>query len=293
MTQYSCYTLSELGGSRMDALRGPVGKWLLSAVYLSVWVGLSLLLPWGLGSWLIAVHLSFAAWLYLSNDSRYGRSTEIRPLTPWDVPDYRFFRGQLRAACQDLGLPREPVWAVADEDELNAWAVSGRSGVVVFTRKMLRTLPPDEVLAVAGHELFHLRSRDSLPAIVGGAWLMLVGQFSAWCQTTGRNLNGLMALPFLVLALVLDLVLWIVGYLADIVLATRSRSAEHLADLAGARITSVDTMCAALQRLDQQRQVGRKSEQRRWSPAWLYERLHASHPPTPERLAYLRGGEDL
>lgn len=272
----------------MDRVRGPIGKWLLSTLYLGVWVGLSLLLPWGLGKWFVLIHLLFAAWLYLTHDSRYGRSALIRPLTPWDVSDYPSFRANLQAASQTLGLRREPLWAVVNREELNASAIGGSRGIVVFTTGLLRTMSDAELLAVAGHELCHVRSHDSLPAIVGSAWLLMVGRLSGWCRQTGRG-RGLTQVLLQLLSLFLDLVLWVMGYLASVILAKRSRTAEHLADRAGARVTSVATMCAALERLERVDQGGTsRDELPRWSMEWMQQRLHASHPPTAERLAYLQ-----
>lgn len=272
----------------MELWRGPVGKWLLSAVYAGVWVFLSLLLPWGLGPWFVAVHVLYAAWLYLRHDVNYGRHSTIRPLTPWDVRDYAAFRQRLRAASEAVGLTQEPVWAVAEESELNAWAVGGRRGVIVFTTGLLRAMPDEELLAIAGHELAHLRSRDVVPALVGAAWLFLVGQVSRWCHGIGRVLPYVGGL-FLLISLGLDLISMAMGWLAGAVLAKRSRTAEHHADRMGARVTSVATMCAALTRLEERfRQEHTRKEPTRWTMEWVLERLHASHPPTEDRVAYLQ-----
>lgn len=273
----------------MDILFGSWVKWILSVFYLGLWVALSLAVPWPLGPWLVGIHLCYSVWIYLTQDTRYGRSVPIRPLTPWDVPDYSTFRARLQEACARAGLSREPVWAVLEDAEPNAFAVGGRRGVVVFTGGLLAQLSQEELLAVTGHELHHLASRDAIPAIVGGAWLFLAGNFSAWLRKTGDSLQGFMAFPFLVLSLFLDAIVWIVGWFASVVLARRSRSAEHMADEAGARLTSVAAMCSALERLEEHGQKEwSRGKPARWSMEWLQERLHASHPPTPARVAYLR-----
>lgn len=264
-------------------------KWSLSMLYLAGWVALSLAIPGGFGPWLVGIHLLYATWLYLTMDTSYGQASDIRPLTAWDVPDYDAFRARLKNACEQAGLRHEPVWAVLEEPELNAFAVGGRRGIVILTTGLLQNLPSDELLAIIGHELCHLRSHDALPAVVGGAWLFLVGRFSAWCQEAGRALYGFAAFPFLALSLAVDVACWLLGWVASVVLAKRSRGAEHLADAAGAALTSVDTMCAALERLEQNRRAEWvRPEAKRWSPEWLTERLHASHPPTAQRVSYLR-----
>ncbi|HYG59418.1 MAG TPA: M48 family metalloprotease, partial [Symbiobacteriaceae bacterium] len=106
-------------------------------------------------------------------------------------------------------------------------------GMVVFTAGLLRHMKPDELLAVAGHELRHLRTRDSLPALLGGSWLMVLGELSFWLRGVGRSLAeggsfvGIFAVVFQLCALVLDAALWLAGWAASAVLATRSRYNEH------------------------------------------------------------------
>jgi heat shock protein HtpX len=231
---------------------------------------------------------------YLQQESWFGAGLKVRPLTPWDVPDYAAFRQQLKAACEEMGLPREPVWVVIDEESPNAVAVGGRRGLVGFTKGLLRGHPQEEILAVTGHELKHLAARDSLPAIVGGAWLGLLGRISYLLEDVAAATPGVVAGLIRLFSLVLDIALWLAAWVAEAVMAHRSRGEEHLADLAGARLTSAETMIGALERLERWDKEHHTiiPSYARWSPGWIAWKLYASHPPTPDRVRYLRAAAE-
>ncbi len=194
---------------------------------------------------------------------------------------------RLNETAAALGLSRPPIWAVLESDEVNAMAIGGIRGVVVFHSAMLKQFPPAELLAVAGHELSHIRSRDSLPALVGGSWMSVVGRLSGFLSRAGeRSTHWVIAIVSL-LGLLLEICLVVVGWVAEAVLSKRSRLAEHVADMTGARVTSAGTMIAALSRLEAIKPA-RESGEPRWSPLWIAQRLHASHPPREARIAYLQ-----
>lgn len=263
-------------------------KWLLGLVYL----GLSFLLVWLLPLWLrlplLAIFILYFAWQYLTAETAAGRAMNLRPLTRWDVPADPHFLDRLESAAREAGLRRPPVFAVADDEWVNAYAVGGRQGLVVFTTEILKRLPPDELLAVAGHELQHLAGQDSMPALIGGSLMAVIGQLARLLQSSADAAHGNWVAGILgLLGLAIDLCLWAVGWVAEAFLAKRSRIQEHLADLAGARLTSTTSMINALSRLEEIH-PSRKPSGGRWSSAWIAQRLHASHPPTPERIAYLQ-----
>jgi Zn-dependent protease with chaperone function len=270
-------------------MRVVVLRWGLAVLYIALVLMLLLLFPVWLWAPLLAAWVGYAAWSYLTFESFYGATTKIRPLTPWDVPDYADFRQRLTAACEELGLKREPVWAVELDDYPNATAVGGPRGMVVLTQELLRLHPQEELLAVVGHELKHLAARDSLPALIGGSWLGLMGWIGAWLDDLAHNMPGVFAAAVKLVALVLNLSLWIIAWVAQVLLARRSRMEEHLADLAGARVGSPAAMIGALERIhrwEEEKHVIR-SRSTRWSPAWITEQLHASHPPHADRVAFL------
>lgn len=273
----------------MDRLRSAGLKWGFAAVYLLLCLSLVLLFPDWLRPVIVVAYLLYALWNYLTLETDFGQSVPIRPLTRWDVPNMSGFREELTRACEAAGLRREPIWAVMYDEQPNAMALGGRRGLVVFTTQLLRTFPPAEILAVAGHELNHLASRDSLPPVLGGTLLHLVGTLSAYVQEAGEVTRGTFAAPFLlVVSLLLDVSLRVVGWVAHAFLARRSRFQEHQADLAGARLSSAAAMISALDRLEQVSGRRDRPAVAKWSPAWIAQELHASHPPTKERIAYLQ-----
>gem|GEM_PF-5002517 len=263
-------------------------KWGLGLLYLGIAFLLLLVLPsWLRWPLLVLFLLSFIQ-TYFTQERSAGRYYNLRPLTRWDVPGDPTFLQRLDEASDSLGLRRRPVWAVAESDWMNAMAVGGTRGVVVFTTAMLKQMPPDELLAVAGHELSHIRSRDSLPALVGGSWMGTIGQFSELLARTGSGGRGHWAAGIVgLIGIFLDMLLLVVGALAEAVLAKRSRLQEHMADLTGARVASLGAMIAALSRLEAVH-PSRASNEPRWSPVWIAQHMHASHPPTPERIAFLQ-----
>jgi Zn-dependent protease with chaperone function len=274
----------------VTALRKAGLKWGLAVIYLLLCVPLIWLFPGWLRLTVVVAYVLYFLWNYLTVETEYARSLPVRPLSRWEMPHAGQFRAQLTEACREAGLRREPIWAVVYDEVPNAIAVSGRRGLVIFTTALLRSFPPEEVLAIAGHELNHLADRDSLPAILGGTWLGLLGYISASLRRAGDSMrNTLMAPVCVILALIFDVCIFVLGWVAEAVLSKRSRFQEHQADLAGARLTSVATMSSALARLEQKVGTMRPPERAaRWTPAWVADKLYASHPPTAERIAYLQ-----
>jgi Zn-dependent protease with chaperone function len=273
----------------VNALSKAGVRWGLAVVYVAVFLPLLWLIP----SWLRPVigvaYVLYFLWNFFSVETRYGRAIAIRPLSRWEMPNCVEFRSQLSEACRVAGLRREPIWAVMYAEQPNAMAVGGRRGLVIFTTTLLRKFPPEEVLAVAGHELSHLASRDSLPAMLGGSWLSLLGMISALAGQAGQAARRSFAGPVLLLfSVVVDFCTWVLGWVAEAVLAHRSRFQEHQADLAGARLTSAGTMISALQRVEELAGSRTPLTAGRWTPGWIAEKLYASHPPTAQRVAYLQ-----
>jgi Zn-dependent protease with chaperone function len=263
----------------MSDWRSPIFKWGLAGVYLVICSTPLLLFPRWAWPWLLIVIALGVVWNYWTWEESAARALDARPFTRWDVPDYPAFRQRLARGCAAAGLKREPIWAVTHSKACNAMAVGGRRGMVIFTTALLKAHPPEELLAIAAHELRHLADRDSLPGIVGGVWLRLFA-FIAKALTMFR-----WTVP---LGMLLGLLVNGVAWVGRSVLGTRSRHDEHMADLAGARLTSAATMIAALQRLHAaNRERFGPSEPPAWSPLWITQRLHASHPASEQRVQFL------
>ncbi len=258
-------------------------QWTIALVFVGLSVVPVLFLPTWIKYWVIVYTCVSLLWNYLTWESSVARGLHLRPLTSWDISDLAGFKDRLREAGQSLRIKGHPVLTVVASKAPTAVAVTGRRGLIIFSTSLLKHLSPEEVLAVAGHELHHIAARDGLPAMVGLAvfralgWLVFAGHF----------------IPLVnLLAAVANLLLIALSFVAVAVLAQRSRLQEHEADLAGARLTSADVMISALNKVyaESKAQFG-EYQFPTWSPAWIVERLHASHPQLEARIKYLRDAE--
>jgi len=141
--------------------------------------------------------------------------------------------------AQRANLPMPRVYIVPT-DAPNAFA-TGRNpqhAVVAVTRGMLNTLPMEEIEGVLGHELAHIRNRDTLlstvAATMAGAitmlatmarWGAMFGGFGGRDDDDGGGIVGLLFLAILapIAAMLLQLAI--------------SRSREYKADRDGAMIS--------------------------------------------------------
>lgn len=201
---------------------------------------------------------------------------------------------------QRAGLPMPRVF-VCPQQAPNAFA-TGRSpshAAVAVTRGALDVLSLDELRGVLGHELAHVKNRDTLTsciaATIAGA-LAIVARMAFWFgggnnREGGNPLFGLFALIFAPIA-------------AAIMQAAISRSREFIADADGAKIAgSPYGLMSALRKLDAiSQQVPLDSPNPAQNNMFIVEpltggsifNLFASHPPTEKRLAALAQlGEEM
>lgn len=168
------------------------------------------------------------------------------------------------------GLPRPRIWIVPDEDP-NAFA-TGRdehTAHVAVTAGLLLQLDRDELQAVIGHEMGHVKNLDVrlmtlLAALVGA--VALAGDFMArlmrggrhvhagsWGGRGGRRGGGKKGgNPLLVVVLVLWILSWLLAPLVTRLLALGvSRKREYLADAMSAQFTrNPGALARALTRIE-------------------------------------------
>lgn len=272
----------------MNRLAGAsILRWGMAGAYLALCFLPLLFLPNEIVILLVIPWLWITLRSFLGAESYWGRVELIRPLTRWDLPDWERFQADMETVTAELGLKRQPVWAVLHEDEPNAMAVTTPRGLVVLHRGLLQRFSQEEITAIIGHELSHLASRDSWPAMLGGSFLHLLSLISYQARLIANEFRGsLGALPMHLFSVIIDLFLAVVGKLGEIILAQRSRAEEHVADLMGAKATSARAMISALHRLE--KTASRWYEAPRWSVTWINQRLHASHPPLEARVRFLQ-----
>jgi heat shock protein HtpX len=143
------------------------------------------------------------------------------------------------------GMPKPKV-AIVNSMVPNAFATgkSPKSSLVAVTSGILDLLDDDELEAVIGHELSHVRSRDVLVLTLASifsmlAWYLVQFGFFGGLQGRGRNASGGTAIVILV-----ALITWVVSFL---IIRAISRYREYSADRSGAIMTGKpDKLASAL-----------------------------------------------
>ena len=143
------------------------------------------------------------------------------------------------------GLPKPKV-AMVHSPVPNAFATgkSPKSSLVAVTTGILDLLDNDELEAVIGHELSHVRSRDVLVLTLASvfstvAWYLVRFGLFGGLQTRNRNTAGTSAIVLLV-----AITTWVVSFL---IIRAISRYREFSADRGGAIMTGKpDKLASAL-----------------------------------------------
>ncbi|MFC3068270.1 zinc metalloprotease HtpX [Phenylobacterium soli] len=195
------------------------------------------------------------------------------------------------------GLPRPRVHVI-DEDQPNAFA-TGRDpahAAVAATRGLLQMLDRREIRGVMGHELTHVKNRDTLTMTITAT---IAGAVSALANFAfffgGRDEDGRPTglIPMLVVSLVAPLA-------AALVQMAISRGREYEADRGGADISGdPEALASALRKIEAFARGGYRNPEAEANPATAHlfiinplggrpgDNLFATHPATENRVAAL------
>lgn len=227
--------------------------------------------------------------------SMYG----AKPVSQHDAPE---LYDTVRFLAQRAGMPMPKVYIIQSETP-NAFA-TGRSpdhAAVAATIGLLRIMNRDELAGVLGHELSHVRHRDTLisaiAATMAGAiamianmaqWAMLFGGFGRSDDDEGAG--GIIgALAMMILA----------PLAATLIQLAVSRSREYGADSGGAELTGHPLwLASALRKLESaNRSEPMQAAVEHPSTAHLFivnplsghklAQLFSTHPPTDDRIRRL------
>jgi heat shock protein HtpX len=266
---------------------------LLGALFgLLVWVGSY----WGTGGMvgfgIMAVVMNFGAWFF--SDRIAVAAMRGRRVGP-DGPGAELY-DIVRTLADRAGLPMPRVY-VCPQEAPNAFA-TGRNpshAAVAVTQGALHLLDREELAGVLGHELAHVKNRDTLTSTVAATVAGLFSMLAYWgfLFGIGRDRGGN---PLVLLGVVL---LGAVG--AALIKAMISRSREFVADADGARIAgSPHGLVSALRKLESYaKRIPMQNPNPAMNNMFIVEpfsggrtlmNLFASHPPTEQRIAALLGG---
>jgi heat shock protein HtpX len=226
--------------------------------------------------------------MYFFSDSMVLAANGARAVSAGEAPE---LYGVVEELTLQAGLPMPKLYIMEDPSP-NAFA-TGRNpehAAVCVTSGILQALNRDQLKAVLGHELTHVKNRDiltmSVAATFAGAIMMLCNLFYFF----GGRRDDRGSNPAAMLAVML-----IAPLAASLIQLAISRSREYGADQGGAELTSPDQMISALKGIH--RGIETTPTQVSESSAHLFidspfsgrnlSSLFMTHPPMEQRIAAL------
>ena len=223
----------------------------------------------------------------------------------------------LENLCISRGIPM-PKLKIMENDALNAFAtgLNPKQYSVTVTTGLLRNLDDDEIEAVLGHELTHIRNGDVQLMVIAGIIAGVVGLFaellfrtftngnyrfssnrSSSSQSSSSDGKGGGALPAIIIAVVLLIVAWA---LSQVIRLALSRTREFMADAGAVELTkNPDAMISALRKIENRGELpGATSAVMEMcvdNPRSGFADIFATHPSVDARVAALikfAGGHD-
>ena len=265
------------------------------------------ILPW--------VVLCVGVWFlisYFTNTAMIRRATGARPLERRENPRVYNIVENLTMTC---GMPM-PKINVIDDPQLNAFAsgVDNSSYTVTVTTGICDRLNDEELAGVIGHELTHIRNRDTRLLIIS---IIFVGIMSTLANLALRFMwnnilyggggrrsssregkgNGVSIIVVLLVAAVLASIGYVFTLLTRFAI---SRKREYMADAGGAELCGNPlALASALRKISNDPALGRTERE---DVAQLFiihpqsltsgltglmDNLFSTHPSTASRIAYL------
>jgi len=204
----------------------------------------------------------------------------------------------VRSVATAAGLPMPRVYIVP-KDTPNAFA-TGRNpshAAVAATQGILKILDRDELEGVMGHEIAHIKNRDTLISTVAATLAGAIG-ILAYMARWGAIFTGYGGRDNREGGIVGLLVMSIVAPLAATVIQLAiSRSREYVADAGGARYSHKPwALASALQKLHDTNKKYPLGAQPQTAHLFVVNplsrkglaSLFSTHPPVEERIARLR-----
>jgi heat shock protein HtpX len=240
---------------------------------------------------------------YFINDAVIRNATQAHPLERKD--NMRVYN-IVENLCIAGGMNMPKVYVVEDK-QLNAYAsgIDEKTYAVTVTRGLLNTLNDEELAGVIGHELTHIKNRDTRLLIVS---IVFVGIFSMVAQiafrmflntsTRGSSKKGNGAAVGMLIAAVLAFIAYFFALLTRFAI---SRKREYMADAGGAELCGNPlALASALRKISAnpglddvsrsdvaQLFIARPDEMKQNFLESAFSSLFSTHPDTRKRIAYL------
>ena len=254
-------------------------------------------------------------WIWIAyqfHQSMIDAVTGARPVSRKEEP--RLYN-ILENLCISRGITM-PTLRIADDDALNAFAtgMNPKQYSITVTRGLMETLNDQEMEAVLGHELTHIRNGDvrmMVIAVVIAGVISFFGEmvFRIFFQSTfyggfgGRRRSreegegGGGAGLAIVIAIALIVVAWLLSVVIRFAL---SRQREYLADAGSVELTkNPDAMIMALRKIEDRSELSHANsavmEMCVDNPRIGFSNIFDTHPPIEARVEALvkyAGGHD-
>ncbi len=205
---------------------------LLALVYLAF---LSILYAYGIDITFIALFAGFFLFMqYYYSDRLVLMASRARIVSESEAPELHAI---VRRLATNAGLPMPRV-AIVDTPIPNAFATgrNPKNAVVAVTTGLLRTLNSEEIEAVLGHEMSHVKNRDMMVLTVASFISTIAWFIMRWAMFMGmwgygdRRENSLGPVAIFVVSAIV----WFVSFL---LIRALSRYREFAADAGSALLT--------------------------------------------------------
>jgi heat shock protein HtpX len=274
--------------------------------------------PW-FGVALMVVAMLIAWYAYATGPEKVLWSTGAREVVDPTDPQERQLVNVVEEMAIAAGVPRPRIWIVDDPDP-NAFATGTEPlhSHIAVTRGLLEVCNREELQAVIGHELGHVKNLDvrlmtMLAALVGAVALMHDGttrvlrggiNIGGGGGGGGSRGGGRKGGPLLLVLLVVWIVSWLLApIVTQLLVLAVSRRREYLADAMSAQFTRNPlALAAALQKIDAADApstaikrgaahlcIADPLGRHLTDHEGLFADALATHPPMAKRIAILRG----
>ena len=229
-----------------------------------------------------------------------GHSTMIRMAThskPLERKESKRVYNLTENLCIQLGMQTPKIFIIED-DSLNAYAsgINNKTYAVTLSKGMIEKLDDEELEGVIGHELTHIRNRDTRLLIIS---IIFVGIFAFLAQMALRSirLSGSRKKDGGYIVLIAIIITAVAYFISLFLRFGISRSREYLADAGAAEMTKKPyALASALRKVSgdprieavKNKDVAQLFIENPQEPKKnSFNSLFATHPPIEKRIKLL------